>query len=161
MKVVLLPVATITVLAAACCCCGDYASQLEGLGIDVPDEGTTVTVTEEGAAATTTAAPSGEVLAGTCGRFKEMSLKAPAGMTVLVCSEGGGADSITLSGGSDPGGACKVLKDWATAAGYEVEVDANAMGSYTTTLKKGTDHLSVVCTDLMGSTTATLSFSTY
>lgn len=155
---ILLPVATI-VFAGGICCCGDLGSQLEALSgggneinINVNGDGTTTDAT--------TAAPStGSVLAGTCGKFKELSLSAPSGMSVMVCSEGGGNDSIVLSGGGDPSDVCKALKGWAEGQGFTTEFDVNSSGTYAVTLKKGSDRMSLGCTSMAGQTTASIALT--
>jgi hypothetical protein len=160
MKVLLLPVATIVTFAAACCCCGDeFSSELNGLGIDVPSEGTSVTVDGGSAGGGSGGAVSGEVLAGTCGRFKEMGLKQPSGMSVTVCSEGGGADSIVLSGSAAPGDACKSAKGTAEGAGWAIEADTSFGDNYATTMTKGSERLSIACTTMGGSTNLAMSIS--
>ena len=157
---ILLPVATV-IFASGFCCCGDLVSQLEGLSgggndLNITVNGDGATGASEGA----TAAPStGSVLAGTCGKFKELSLAAPSGMSVMVCSEGGGNDSIVLSGGGDPSDVCKSLKGWAEGQGFATEFDVNSSGTYAVTLKKGSERMSLGCTSMAGQTTASIALT--
>lgn len=155
-----LPLGAIFFAAASCCCCGDFGSELSSMGIDIPGAGTPAV--SIGGSSGTQAAPAagGAVLAGTCGRFKSDSLTAPSGMTVMVCSEGGGADSIVLSGSGDPGEACKTIKGWAEGQGWATEFDTQASGTHAVTLKKATERLVIGCTSMAGQTTVSVSYST-
>ena len=155
-----LPLGAILFAAASCCCCGDFGNELSGLGIDIPSgDGATVTVTGDGGTSATASSAGGSVLAGTCGRFKDGGLTAPSGMSVMVCSEGGGADSIVLSGSSDPGDSCKVVKGWAEGQGWSTEYDTEASGTHAVTMKKGTERLVIGCTSMAGQTTVSVSFT--
>ncbi|MBM4392011.1 MAG: hypothetical protein FJ090_12890 [Deltaproteobacteria bacterium] len=151
----LLPIATV-IVAGGFCCCGDIVSQLQGLAGSGGDD-FDININVDGDGDPEMAA--GSVLAGTCGRFKEMSLHAPPGMSVMVCSEGGGNDSIVLSGSGDPSDACKSVKSWAEGAGFTTEFDVNSSGTYAVTLKKGSDRLSVGCTAMAGQTTVSITLT--
>lgn len=152
-----LPLGAILFAAASCCCCGDLGGEIAKLGVAVPGvDATSVTVSASGDGGTVT---TGSVLAGTCGRFKEGGLTAPSGMSVMVCSEGGGADSIVLSGSADPASACKVVKGWAEGQGWSTEYDTNASGTYAVTMKKGSERLVIGCLEMAGQTTVSVSYS--
>ncbi len=154
----LLPIATV-IFAGGFCCCGDIVSQLEGLsGAGGDDVDININVDGDGGSASG-GSTGGAMLAGTCGKFKEMSLQAPSGMSVMVCSEGGGNDSIVLSGSGNPSDACKSVKSWAEGAGFTTEFDVNSSGTYAVTLKKGSDRLSVGCTEMAGSTTVSITLT--
>ncbi len=151
----LLPVSVIVFAAGACCCCGsDMTSQLEELGVPadaIPSEGSS------GSADAAPVAAGGASLAGTCGKFKEKGLTAPSGSSVMVCSEGGGNDSIVISGGGTPEEVCKSVKAWAEGAGYTTEFDTNAAGTWAVTMKGASDRLTIGCTEMAGSTTSSVS----
>ncbi|MSQ01899.1 MAG: hypothetical protein EXR71_08405 [Myxococcales bacterium] len=148
----LLPVSTLVFAAAACCCCGDdMSSKLEELGVpaqELPTGGA------EEAAAPPAPASGGVALAGACGKFKDMA--APPGATVMVCSEGGGSDSIVLSGGGAPADNCTAIKAWAEGAGYVTEFDTNAAGTWAVTMKGGADRLTIGCMEMAGSSTTSV-----
>lgn len=154
----LLPVSTIVIAAGFCCCCGgdDVTSQLSELG--VPTDAIPVTGGGDATAEAPAEAPAGggSALAGTCGKFKEKGMTAPAGASVMVCSEGGGNDSIVLSGGGSPADTCKGIKAWAEGAGYTTEFDTNAAGTWAVTMKGATDRLTIGCTEMAGSTTTSV-----
>lgn len=153
----LLPVSAIVIAAGFCCCCGgdDMTSQLSELG--VPTDGMPALGDAPAADAGGGAASGGGVaLAGTCGKFKEKGLTAPSGASVMVCSEGGGNDSIVLSGGGAPADTCKTIKAWAEGVGYTTEFDTNAAGTWAVTMKGSTDRLTIGCTEMAGSTTTSV-----
>lgn len=150
----LLPVSALVFAAAACCCCGDdMSSKLEELSapVEALPTGTSGEATQAAPAA------GGVALAGACGKFKAMA--APAGATVMVCSEGGGSDSIVLSGGGAPADNCKTIKAWAEGAGYTTEFDTNAAGTWAVTMKGGADRLTIGCMEIAGSSTTSVTVS--
>lgn len=138
-------------------------AELEGLGVDVPDMEAPAggepsagggDVAQTGGGGGTVAA-----LAGSCGKFKEKGLAVPSGTSVMVCSEGGGNDSIVLSGGGTPSDMCKAVKTWAEGVGYTTEFDTNAAGTYAVTMKGAGDRLSVGCVEMAGQSTTSISLS--
>ena len=136
-------------------------AELEGLGVDVPDIDAPAGGEPSGGEAAPAPAGGGSAtaLAGNCGKFKEKGLAVPSGTTGMVCSEGGGNDSIVLSGGGTPADMCKAVKTWAEGAGYTTEFDTNLAGSYAVTMKGAGDQLSVGCLEMGGQTTTSISLS--
>ena len=151
----LLPVSALVFAAAACCCCGDdMTSKLEELSVPTVEP---PSATPGEAAAPSAPAAAGVALAGACGKFKDMA--APAGASVMVCSEGGGSDSIVLSGGGAPADNCKTVKAWAEDAGYTTEFDTNVSGTWAVTMKGGADRLTIGCMEIAGSSTTSVTVS--
>ena len=146
-------------LAAGCCCCGgDMASEFEELGIEMPSEAQEVIATpSDRSAPAASRAASATALVGSCGKFKTLS--AAPGTTVQVCTEGGGSDAIVLQSTSTPEDSCKAAKAWATGAGYSIEFDTNAMGTYALTLTGSGERMAIACTSATGQTIVSISLS--
>ena len=139
-------------------------AELEGLGVDVPDMDAPAGGEAPAAGVDAAQAPAGgggsaAALAGSCGKFKEKGLAVPAGTSVMVCREGGGNDSIVLSGGGTPADMCKAVKTWAEGVGYTTEFDTNAAGTYAVTMKGAGDRLTVGCVEMAGQSTTSISLS--
>jgi hypothetical protein len=134
-------------------------TKFDELGIDVPMELQDVGGVPTSAAEAPSAAEpgSGAALVGACGKFK--TLTAPAGTSVQVCTEGGGSDAIVLQSKSSPEEACKSAKAWATGAGYAIEFDTNAMGSWAITLTGSGERMAIACTAATGQTSVSISLS--
>lgn len=147
----LLPVSAMAFAAGACCCCGeDLTSTLTELG--APSE--PVEVSDSPGTPAALAVGSGP-LVGACGKFR--TLTAAPGTTVQVCTEGGGSDSITMQSKSTPQDSCTAVKAWATAAGYAIEFDTEAMGTWATTLTGSGERMAIACTAATGKTTVIIS----
>lgn len=152
----LLPVATLVFAAGFCCCGGDTFSQFEELSA-----GGAPSVDVGGAPAASGGGGGGggatTEVSGTCGKF--VGLKAPAGASVMACTTSGDTDSLVLLGGAKPAENCEALKEWAKGAGYSIDSDVNAMGSYAVMATSGSSQLTMACTDVGGQTTSSLSIS--
>ena len=169
------PAAVIVFASGMCCCCGgdwmdEAREQIEReMGaqsgasssseeISASSDGTTVTVT------TSEPSSSGDdgyvAVSGVCGPFKTMGVKAPAGFSVMVCSDQGPNSSLILTGSGDPVAACKPLKAWVEGLGFEVQASANMGGtSSIVSQKPGGAHFTIACTNATGPTLITLALS--
>jgi hypothetical protein len=165
MKVVLLPVTVIAMVSSFCCCCGgggDWQQQLEEAmqeaGVETPavEGGTAPT---DAPAAATSGSGDEAVLGGTCGKFKELGVKAPSGLSVFACTQSSGTDSLMLRGDGDPGPACATIRDWATGAGFTKEFETESSGTTAITMTDSDDRMSIACTTAAGATTVAVSIT--
>lgn len=152
----LLPVTMLVFAAGFCCCGGDSVTQLEQLTSGAPASDA-APVADAGGGAAPAAAGGTVAVAGTCGRFS--GLTAPSGSSVMACTTSGDTDSLVLTGGGKPDANCAALKEWAKGAGYSIDTDVAAMGSYAIMGSKDSTQLSIACTDMGGSATSSLSIS--
>lgn len=178
MKLVV-PLAGIVIGSGICCCCGggDMTEMLNGMKSKVEEEvtaaqgGTTTTTVTDGTGTVTTtnggitATSEGATtavgsIAGLCGRFATMGIQAPAGFSIMVCSDGGaGSASLILTGSGDPTEVCKPFKGWITQQGYDIQADVGFGGTYSITSRKGAENLAVACTNATGPTLITIAVS--
>ena len=168
---VLLPVTVIAMISSFCCCCGsgadmnyeemfNEAMEQAGAGSPAVEGGTTGTPTDAPAVTTATSGSGDEaVLGGTCGKFKDLGVKAPSGLTVFACTQSSGTDSLMLRGSGEPGPACGAIRDWATGAGFTKEFETESSGTTAITMTDSDDRMSIACTTAAGATTVAVSIT--
>ena len=160
----LIPVGAIIFGSGFCCCSGDF---LEGFKQGAEEA---IHEAEQKEAGGSTAAPEGgaadggggtEVAAGaldgTCGRFKEMGVTAPAGSKVTMCTTDDSSTTLLVNTEVDTEAACKTFKGWVEGQGFTIQTEGTFGGTSSIVAHKDSDQLVIACMKVMGKNSVTLS----
>jgi hypothetical protein len=164
---IMVPVAAIFVAAGSCCCCGgdieEMIQELQGgsttFELPEPDAGGDDGAGSGDAGSGSTGSTGGGVTEGLCGRYKDDGLSLPSGFSVIGCTIGNGSESLLAMGSGAPDASCKGVKEWATGKGWGIQYDTAASGAVAVLLQKGSEQMSIACSDSAGQTAIAVSIT--
>ena len=162
------------VFASGFCCCGDFMEGVEqgmkeaqeqqaGGGAD---EDVDVKLGDGGAEVKAGGAEvklgGGAALGNLCGPFAELAPPAPSGFSVMTCVTSttmGGGSTLVLTGSGDPAEICKPYKGWAEGKGFSITASGDSMGTGFLTANKGSQRLTLSCSNMTGQTLVSIVLS--